>query len=174
VAERLPDCVDEERHLKLVGRRALPFRRAFLTLLIVFVALALAGVFGQRPSSSRANGPAASLKVRSPERLRGGLIYQARFDLVAHRRLQAVKLVLDTGWMEGLTINSTEPQPSNETTRNGRVVFGFGSISARERLTFWLQYQVNPTSVGNRDQGVELDDGTTPIARIERSATIFP
>jgi hypothetical protein len=174
VAADLPDYVDAERHLELRGRRALPFRRGFLTLLLVFLALALAGVFGQRPSTSRALGAAAILKVRSPERLRGGLLYQARFDVVPHRRLQAPKLVLDTGWLEGLTINTTEPQPSNEVTRNGRVVLGFDSLNAGERLTFWIQYQVNPTSVGHRDQGVELDDGTTPIARVERSATIFP
>ena len=156
------------------GRHALPFRRAFLALLTAFIVAGLAGVFGQRPSSSRANAPDATLKVRSPERLRGGLIYQARFDVVPRRRLQVPKLVLDTGWIEGLTINSTEPQPSNEVTRNGRVVFGFDSLNAGERLTFWIQYQVNPTTVGHRDQGVELEDGTTRIARIERSATVFP
>jgi hypothetical protein len=172
--ERLPDLIDAERHVELRSRRAPIARRIFLALLTVFVAAALAGVFGQRPSSSQANGPAATLRVRSPTSLRGGLIYQARFDVAARRRLQAPKLVLDTGWVEGLTINSTEPQPSNEVTRNGRIVLGFDSLNAGERLTFWIQYQVNPTTVGHRDQGVELDDGTTPIARLERDTTVFP
>lgn len=63
------------------------------------------------------------------------------------------------GWLEGLTINSTEPQPSNEVMRDGRIVLGFDSLNAGERLTFWTQYQVNPTTVAHRDQGVELDDG---------------
>jgi hypothetical protein len=174
VAAGLPDLIDAERHLELRGRQAPLFRRAFLGLLVVFIALALANFFGQRPSTTHAAAPAATLTVESPQHLRGGVIYQARFDVVARRRLQAAKIVLDTGWIEGLTINSTEPQASNEVTRNGRVVFGFGSVNAGERLTFWIQYQVNPTTVGHRDQGVELDDGTTRIARIERSATIFP
>ena len=53
-------------------------------------------------------------------------------------------------------------------------MLGFDSLNAGERLTFWIQYQVNPTTVGHRDQGVELDDGTTRIVRIERSVTVFP
>jgi hypothetical protein len=33
---------------------------------------------------------------------------------------------------------------------------------------------VNPTAIGSRDQDVELYDGSTRVARIERTLTIFP
>ena len=69
-----------------------------------------------------------------------------------------------TGWLEGLTINSTEPQPSNEVTRDGRIVLGFDSLNAGERLTFWIQYQVNPTTVGHRDRA---SSSTTALGSLE-------
>jgi hypothetical protein len=36
------------------------------------------------------------------------------------------------------------------------------------------QFQLNPTDVGRRRENFELDDGTQPIVRIKRSATVFP
>jgi hypothetical protein len=37
-----------------------------------------------------------------------------------------------------------------------------------------MQLQVNPTNVGSRNQGVELDDGPKKIATIDRSMFVFP
>ena len=175
MAEReLPEGLDPARHRELRGRHALSVRRIVLVLLLAFVTAALFGVFGQRPSSSSASGAAADLRVRSPTRLRGGLVFQARFDVVAHRTLAQPKLVLDTGWIEGITINTTEPQPMSEATRDGRLVLSFDTLDAGERLTFWIQAQVNPTTVGRRRQGVELDDRSVPIAVVHRTALVAP
>jgi hypothetical protein len=41
-------------------------------------------------------------------------------------------------------------------------------------MIVWLYFQVNPTNVGNRTEDVELDDGSTMIAHVHRSLTIFP
>ena len=175
MAEReLPAGLEPARHRELRGRQAVYVRRAVLALLLAFVVTALVGVFGQRPSSSSASGPAADLRVRAPTRLRGGLVFQARFDVVAHRVLAQPKLVLDSGWIEGMTINTTEPQAMSEATRNGRVVFSFDTLDAGERLTFWIQAQVNPTTVGRRRWGVELDDRSVALAAVHRTAFVFP
>lgn len=74
------------------------------------------------------------------------------------------------GWLEGLTINSTEPQPSNEVMRDGRIVLGFDSLNAGERLTFWTQYQVNPTTVAHRDPWrivTRASSSTTALGSLE-------
>jgi hypothetical protein len=34
--------------------------------------------------------------------------------------------------------------------------------------------QVNPTTIGSEPQGVELRDGETQIARVERTVVVFP
>jgi hypothetical protein len=175
VAEReFPAGLDPARHRELRGRHALLVRRVVLTLLFAFVVAALLNVFGQHASNSSASSADADLHVRSPTRLRSGLIFQARFDVVAHRTLAQPKLVLDTGWIEGMTINTTEPSAMSEATRNGRAVFSFDTLDAGERLTFWIQAQVNPTTVGRRRWGVELDDRSVPLARVQRTAYVFP
>ena len=37
-----------------------------------------------------------------------------------------------------------------------------------------MQFQVNPTNVGRRSADVELYDGETLIATVERTMTVFP
>jgi hypothetical protein len=127
-------------------------------------------VFGQRASTA-ASGP---LNVSSPTAVRGGLIYQARIDITAPRRLAAPRLVLDRGWFDGLTINTTTPNPTEELNRDGEVVMEYGALAPGERFHVWIQVQVNPTATGRRTQTVTLDDGQTPVATVRRHMTIFP
>jgi hypothetical protein len=164
-----------ERHRDLQGReRHVWYRKALVLVLVAIIALALFNVFGQHPTSSRADSPAASLEVSSPRSVRGGLMFQSRFTIVAHRQLDTPKLVLDPGWFEQMTINSLEPGASSETSRNGKIVLSFDSLRAGQKLVFWAFFQVNPTNIGHRPQGVELDDGNRPLLRINRSVTVFP
>jgi hypothetical protein len=164
-----------ERHRNLQGRtRQVWYRRALFLVLIAIPALALVNFFGQKPATSRAESSAASLELQAPERVRGGLMFQGRFTLVAHQDLKTPKLILSPGWFEQMTVNGFEPQPSAETTRNGDVVITFDSLKAGEKLVFWTYFQVNPTNIGRRSQDVALDDGNTPLLRLNRKVTIFP
>ena len=38
----------------------------------------------------------------------------------------------------------------------------------------YVEYQVNPTTVGTRTLKVELDDGDTPVATLKRTLRVFP
>jgi hypothetical protein len=73
-----------------------------------------------------------------------------------------------------MSVNSIAPNPSNQATRNGSVVLSYDKLQARHTLIVWIYFQVNPTNVGKRREDVALDNGSTPIARIHRSLTIFP
>ncbi|MFL5825144.1 MAG: hypothetical protein ACJ76V_01330 [Thermoleophilaceae bacterium] len=170
-----PTSIDSTRQRDLEGRRSEPWvRRALLLLIAALLAVALAGVFGQRQHQSAKDTPAARLEVKGPTRLRGGLLYQDRFTVLAKQDLAKPRLVLNGEYFENLTLNTTEPQPSMELSRNGRVVLEYDSLTAGEKLVVWLQYQVNPTTVGSRTQTVELDDGDAPIATVSRTTTFFP
>ena len=136
--------------------------------------LALLNVFGQRPMRTSAHAAAADLEVTAPARLRSGLIFQVRVKVIAHRDMAKPQLVFDRGWWESMSENSLEPNPSNESTRNGRVVLSYDKLSAGQTLIAWLYFQVNPTNVGKRREDVELDDGATAITHVHRSLTIFP
>jgi hypothetical protein len=170
-----PGTLTLRRHRDLVGRGWHTWlRHGLLVVPVALIVLGLLNVFGQHPSSSHADGPAAALDIYSPARVRGGLLFESRFTIRAHRDLKAPKLVLDSGWFEQMTINSLMPQPSVQTDRNGRVVLTFDSLPAGQKLVFWLFFQVNPTNIGHRSQDIELDDGDTPLLHVERSVTVFP
>ncbi|TML94615.1 MAG: hypothetical protein E6G03_11800 [Actinobacteria bacterium] len=170
-----PDGLTLKRHRDMEGRHWWVYvRRVLLSLLGAVLVLGLLNVFGQRPKSSTANAPAASLKVYAPVHARSGVVYAARFHITAHRDLKDAFLVLDPGWAEGYTVNGLAPQPLTEADRNGRIAYGFGHIPAGQSLIFFLSLQVNPTNVGRHSQNVELDDGETPILTVHRKVTIFP
>jgi hypothetical protein len=88
--------------------------------------------------------------------------------------LKNATLVLGPGWVEGMQVNSTNPQPVSEGSRNGRLVLELGHIAAGHSYLLFVEFQVNPTNVGHRSQDVELDDGGTRLLTIHRSITIFP
>lgn len=169
----VPDGIELDRDPAI--RRWRPWlRRAFLTLVAGVLVLALAGAFGQRPVRSVSASPAARLEVEAPTAARGGLFFQGRFRIEARQLLRHATLVLGPGWTEELSINTIEPSPIGEASRGGRLALDFGAVAPGKVLVVYLQFQVNPTSVGRRSQHVELTDGERRLARIERTLTIFP
>ncbi len=150
-------------------------RRGILVIPAVLVILGLANTFGQRPTVSEASSGAAGLSVEAPADLRGGLMFQVRIQIFAHRRLVHPTLIFSHGWFESMTENSINPQASTETSFNDRPTFVFPPIAAGRRATYWFQFQVNPTNVGwRRNETVTLADGQTTLATVERTVTIYP
>jgi hypothetical protein len=171
----VPDHIVLKKHRDLEGRRnEVWVRRGLLALVGVIPLLALLNVFGQRPETSRAASSSATLKVYAPTRVRGGLLYEARFTVTAQRELKEATLVLDPGWAESITINTIEPSPVSEASRDGKLAFELGHIAAGDRYILFIEFQVNPTNVGRRSQDVELTDGETHLLTIHRDVTIFP
>jgi hypothetical protein len=149
-------------------------RRALFTLLPVVALLALLNLFGQRPATATVASNAATLEVFAPPRVRSGLLYGARFHVTAHRDLKNAILVLHPGWLEGMTVNTIEPSPLGEASRNGRLSLDLGHIASGQSHLLFMDFQVNPTNVGHRPQTVELYDGETKLVEIDRSITVFP
>jgi hypothetical protein len=171
----LPESLERPRHLDLERRRLEVWvRRAGILALLAILAIALAGIFGQTGSTVTAAGTAATLRLDAPRALRSGLMYQARFEIEADRTIERPVLVLQDGWFDGMTVNSLEPAPVDETERNGYVALGFGALDAGDSLTVYIQLQANPTTFGRRSQTVILEDGGEAIAQIDRTITVFP
>jgi hypothetical protein len=156
------------------GKRDVKVRRIMVAALVVFLGLGLFNLFGQRPATTTAEADAATLEVYAPKRVRGGLFYEARFSIEAQREVEQATLVLDSGWAEGITINTVEPSPLGAASRDGKLVYELGRIPAGEKHVFFMQLQVNPTNVGHRSQDVQLFDGDDLLATVERSVTVFP
>ena len=149
-------------------------RRALMSLFAAMAVLGLIGVFGQRASEHAASSAAATLRLSAPAAVRGGLFFQSRIDVRALRAIDHPRLVLADGWLDGMQVNSIEPSPVGEASRDGRLVLSYDGLSAGDRLVIWLQFEVDPTSTGHRSYALELDDGETPVARLQPHITVFP
>jgi hypothetical protein len=172
---QLPEGIALERNRDLSGRAPGPWvRRGLLCCIAALPLLALLGVFGQHPSTSTAASPAASLSVTAPTRLRGGLVFQVRVEVLARREIKQLQLDFAEGWWESMSVNSIVPEPSSETSHDGQVKLSYGDLPAGKALVFWIYFQANPTNVGKRNEDVALLDGTQQLARVHRSLTIFP
>lgn len=149
-------------------------RRLLLFFPAAIVALGLANLFGQRPTTETARGAEAVLSVAAPTHARSGLVYAARFRVDAVHELRKALLVLDEGWADGYTVNGQAPQPLTQGSSDGRLTYGLGHIPAGHHVTFWISLQINPTTFGRHAQTVRLYDGSRPIATVRRSVFIFP
>ena len=170
-----PDGIVLKRARDMEGRRWHRWvRRGLLALLTAFILAGLLNVFGQRPSSATAANGEARLKVYNPTRIRSGLLWEARFTVTALREIKDAQLVLSSGWQEGNTINSIEPSPLGEGSRNGSLTLDLGHVPKGEHHDLYIQFQTNPTNVGHRNTDVQLQDGDRVLLSIHRTLTIFP
>ena len=170
-----PDQLTLARHRDLEGRERRPYVRwALLSLIGLVTLLGLANVFGQRPHTETVAANGVELEVYSPERLRSGLFFMSRFTIRAQDEIEAATLVLDPGWLEGITLNSLVPSPVGEASRDGKIALDLGRVPAGAKHVLFLHFQVNPTEVGRRSQDVALHDGETPLLEVDRTVTIFP
>ena len=156
---------------QLVGLWA---RRAVMTVFALISLAALTGFFGQQPSDSVAASPTVRMRLSSPETVRGGIFFQSRIDVRALAPIEHPRLVLDTGWVEGMQVNSIEPAAESETSRDGLLVLSYGKLAAGDVLRVWLQFEVDPTNTGTRPYGLELDDEDRPLARVDRTLRVLP
>jgi hypothetical protein len=170
-----PEGLTLEHNRDLVGHeRRHIVRWALAGLLAAFVVLGLLNLFGQRPSSTTVSAATAELKLYSPERVRGGLIFESRFHVTALDEIRDATVVLDPGWLEGMTLNTVEPAPVGEASRDGRLALELGHIPAGGDYLLFLQFQVNPTNVGRRSADVDLYDGDRLLLHVDRTITVWP
>jgi hypothetical protein len=171
--EELPFGLQRERHIEV--RAHTPWiRRAGITLMTAFCVLALANTFGQVATVTSGATSTASLKVESPTRLRGGLIFTSVFTVVAAQKIADARLRLSPGWFNGITLNASAPQSNQQSSDSAGTTMDFGSVDAGSEMPVWISWQVNPTTVGGRDQDVTLWDGDKQILSLHRSVFVFP
>ena len=168
------DGLDPARIRNLEGRRAYPWiRRALLGLLAVPVVLGLTGALGQETVTRSAASPRARLELDAPRVLRGGLLWRARITVRALETIRHPRLILGSGYVDGMQMNTIEPSPAGESSRGPRLVFSYDTLDAGDELVVYLQFQVDPTTTGRQDATVALDDATEPLARVEHAITVL-
>ena len=171
----LDERIDLERIRDLRGRSKHPrFRRGLVALLGAVVLLALTGAIGQSTKTLTTTASAAKLTVEAPDVLRGGLMWRARIVVRATRTIERPRIVLGAGYVHGMQLNTLEPSPESEASRGPRVVLSYPELPAGEELVVYLQLQVDPTTIGDQDMTVELDDETEQLARVAHTTRVLP
>ena len=171
----VPQSIVLKRDRDLQGRGwEIWLRRGLFALMPLLALLGLLNVFGQRPSTRVEAAPAATLELYAPQRVRSGLLYQARFRVAAKEDLESATLVLSPGWLESMTVNTIEPSPVNEGSDDGQLTLELGHIPAGASHLLFMEFQTNPTNVGRRDASVTLLDGDKELLHLDRTITIFP
>lgn len=157
LARPYPDALDPRLHRDREGTAwRVWVRRALLCVLAAISAAALANVFGQQTHTTRTSGGAATVAVQMPSAVPGGLIFQERVTIVAHRQLPSLRLVMDPSFYDAMTLNTMTPGASQESSRGGRPVYQYGTLPAGKTFVIWFQWQVNPTNVGRHGATLEV------------------
>ena len=172
----IPDGIVLKRHRDLENIRRRPWPRWIILSSIAAVAvLGLLNAFGQRPGTARASSPEASLALYAPDHVRGGLLFTARFHIKAQQDVKNATLILDPGWVEGMSINTIEPSPLGQGSSDGRLTLQLGHIPKGQSYLLWMEFQVNPTNIAwRRPASGTLADGSKPLLRIRHHFTIYP
>jgi hypothetical protein len=170
----IPDTIVLKRHRDL---KSAAFTRTvrYSLVILAFLVLGLLNVFGQRPGTLHAANDRATLDVYVPSKLRGGLLYEGRFTLVAREELKKAQLELSPGWSEGMQMNTLEPSPVGEASRDGSLFFELGHVPKGDTYRLFTEFQVNPTNVAwRRNADVRLYDDGKLLFTIHRTITVYP
>jgi hypothetical protein len=171
----VPDRIVLKRHRDLEGRdRRIWWRHGIVALLAVFLVLGLLNVFGQAQTIVTTGNGAATLQLAAPTSVRGGLLYTVRFTITARNDVKSAVLELSPGWAQGQQINTIEPTPLGQASRNGNLLFTLGHIPAGQRYILFMGFQTNPTNVLRHSTDVTLYDGGKELAHIDRNLTVYP
>ena len=176
-AEGTPDYIDVDRHRDFKGRGFETWaQRVLLALFCALPIIALFNLFGQNPGVKTVSNPngAVELQLQAPRSVRSGVLFQARFDIHARREIKDAVLVLDSGWLESMTVNTIEPSPSQEKSHDGQLALDLGDIPAGKLWRQYLEFQVNPVNLGSQVQGVTLYDGNVPLLHMGHRMRIWP
>ena len=83
-------------------------------------------------------------------------------------------LELDSGWLEGMTLNTVEPSPVGSRAATEASPSSSGTSPPAATTSLFLQFKVNPTNVGRRPTDVDLYDGDTRLLHVDRTITVWP
>src|ERR1041384_6014438 len=80
-------------------------RRGLMLIPLAIVVPSPLHLFGQASVPSTSASTVATLGVHAPDHVRGGLLFEGRFDIHARVDIADARLELDEGWLEGMSIN---------------------------------------------------------------------
>lgn len=155
-------------------RRGLWGRRATLGALVVFLALGLLDVFGDREGTVSAAAGGWELAVVHPAATRSGLSLEWR---IAVRRAGGfdgpVVVATSGGFVEFLDENAIEPMPSSSTADGERLIWTFDPPPGEE-LVVRVDGRIDPSRRGRASATTSVLEDGRPVVSVDYDTRVFP
>lgn len=152
-------------------------RWAFTAVLVVFLALGLAGVFGMRTRTTTTSGGGYDLRVTYAAASRAGLATMLEIQVAGAdgAPLEApVELAVSSHYLAMFDENGVVPAPSSETATPERVVWEFDPPTDGSPLTVDLDARLEPGVQWGRDGWVQVLDDGEPVAEATFHTWVVP
>jgi hypothetical protein len=162
-------------------RHARPPRTAWLRNLgvAVFIGLpiaaALAGLLGGgAPRVTTAATPAALMSVTAPAVLRSGNWFETEVIVTPAAPVDDLTIRIDKTLWHRLSIDTMVPDAESAEALDGRYIYHFGKVEARQRFTLKLDGQIQPAGLRRLTGAFEAADGERPLVRVPIRIMVLP
>jgi len=174
MATPLPDGIGREALALHPGRSRLLSLLPLLVLGII-LALALAGLFGGTTTDWRSvRNEAVALEVSVPRVMRSGVLFELRFRITAQRPFEDLHLAISPELLRDFTINTTIPQPAEESSEDGLFHLSYGPVQAGETVEIKIDGQVNPALFWGTEGRIAVFDGERELASMPLEIRVLP
>jgi hypothetical protein len=150
-------------------------RRVFVALLVLFLALGLAGLLGVKSATRTATTARGSVEVHYALITRPGLTTPLELDVRAGGGFSDdVTLSLSAAYLDAFAIDTVSPQPSSETTAGSSVLWTFDQPPG-ETLAVRIGGQIDAdANMGRRHAEVAAFVNGAPIAKVTFTTLVLP
>lgn len=155
-------------------RRARAIRRVFIALLVAFLSLGAAGMFGARTSTVSAAGGGYDLTVTYPAITRPGLAI--RYEIAVHHSggfPEQIELATTSDYLDLFDDNALDPEPAETTSTTDDTVWTFDTFSG-EDLTISLDARTEPARESGASATTTLSVGGTTVVTIHYRTWVMP
>lgn len=157
------------------ARRGRTIRRAFVSLLVVFLALGVAGVFGVRSATVAASGGGFELKVDYARVTRPGLAAPWKVTIRHPGGFEgAVKVATTSQYLTMFDQNNLEPEPQSTTTDGERVIWEFDVPEGSDTLEISLDASTSPNARWRFSGVTAVLEDEAPVVHVQYSSMVMP
>lgn len=141
----------------------------------LFLAAALAGVFGGQPHPTKIlDVSAATVRYEFPDVLRNGEFFEMRIVVDARQPFSDLQIGVSSDYWRDLTINTMIPAASEEKSEKGVYLFSYGAVEAGDKLTIKFDGQINPPMFAGTSGQLILRDGERVLGSVPVELRVFP
>jgi len=148
---------------------------ASLIILAALLLLALSGHLGGRPNPVQvAENDAVRIEIKTPARLRNGMIFETIIRITPKRPVKALTLAISPSFWRDVTVNNMVPAADKEEMQAGFFRFTYGAAQAGKPVEIKIDGQINPPLLAGIEGEVAVYDGDVRLAGLMTTMRVYP